>query len=285
VPDHHLQPFSPHIHWLPPYGPTDRPVLGLVSGTRETLLVDAGNSAAHARLLTEGAMGAGLRLPSLVMLTHWHWDHVFGTGSWARPTFAHRETARRLAEMAGLAWDDAALDARVADGREIAFCRDMLRAELPAPREVVLRPASDLFDEGLDLDLGGVTALVRQVGGDHAADSSVVYIPEDRVVFLGDCFYPSIYGGPRSYTAEQLLPLLDRLLAFDADWYLVGHHPDPLPRAELAAWAARVPVLVAALDQAGGDLSAAQVAAAQALGEQLTDDDLEDLETLWQGRG
>ena len=54
MPDHYLQLLTGHVHWLPPYGPTDRPALGVVQGTRETLLIDTGNSPAHARLLHDG---------------------------------------------------------------------------------------------------------------------------------------------------------------------------------------------------------------------------------------
>ena len=234
MPDHHLQPFTEHIHWLPPYAPTDRPALGLITGRHETLLVDAGASAAHAGLLLDGVAAHHLRPPTLLHLTHWHWDHVFAGGSFAVPTFASRETRRIVTELAALPWDDAALDARVAEGTEIAFCRDMIRAELPDPnRAPAIRPPTIGFSGEVDLDLGGLTVTLAHVGGDHAANSSIVYAPDDGVAFLGDCLGSSIYGGPRRYTAANLLPLFDRLLGYDAAWYVLGHAPAPLPRAEL----------------------------------------------------
>lgn len=283
MPDHRLQLLTGHIHWLPPYGPTDRPALGVVQGTRETLLIDTGNSPAHARLLHDGVAAAGGRAPSVALLTHWHWDHCFGSAACAGPLFAHTETQRIVTELAGLPWDDAALDARVAAGSEIAFCRDMMRAELPDRSDLVIRPPTDPFSESVTLDLGGLTAVLCHVGGDHAADSSIVYIPDDGVVFLGDCIYPTIYGGPRHYTAAQVLPLFDRLLAYDAAWYIAGHDPDPLSRAELADWAAHLRVLVAAVTAHSPNRAAAQEAAVQALNEPLTEDDQADLDLLLQG--
>ena len=284
VPDHHLQAFTEHIHWLPPYAPTDRPALGLITGRRETLLVDAGASAAHARLLLDGAAAHHLRSPTLLHLTHWHWDHVFAGGSFAVPTFASRETRRIVTGLAALPWDDAALDARVAEGTEIPFCRDMIRAELPDPnRAPAIRPPTVGFSGEVDRDLGGLTVTLAHVGGDHAADSSIVYVPDDGVAFLGDCLGSSIYGGPRRYTATNLLPLFDRLLRYDAAWYVLGHAPEPLPRAELGAWAAHVHALVVALDRYGADRAAVVAAAGEALGAPLTADDLEDLDLLLQG--
>jgi glyoxylase-like metal-dependent hydrolase (beta-lactamase superfamily II) len=281
--EHKLQPLSPHIHWLPPYAPTDRPVLGIIQGTRDSLLVDAGASAAHVGLLRAGLATCGLRGPTLLHLTHWHWDHVFGTGSLDLPAFAHVETCRIVGAMAELAWDDAALDARVAAGTEIAFCRDMIRAELPDRSGLVIRPPRIGFSDQVVLDLGGVTAVLAHVGGDHAADSSVAFVPADRVVFLGDCLSSSIYGGPRHYSVRTLLPLLADLLAFDAAVYLAGHDPEPITREALVAWAARLAVLAQALDRYGADRRAVVAAVSPALAGGLKDDDLEDLDLLLQG--
>ena len=50
-----------------------------------------------------------------------------------------------------------------------------------------MAPADIVFQERLDIELGGVTVRIRHVGGDHSADSSVMYIEPDRVLFLGDC--------------------------------------------------------------------------------------------------
>lgn len=230
---HTFEQISPHVHWLSPDSTTDRPVLGVIHGTRGTLVVDAGNSGAHAEVLLRQIAQAGIAPPSFVALTHWHWDHVFGTAKLDLPTFSHSETQQVVREMAGLDWSDTALDRRVEVGAEIAFCRDMIKVELPDRSDLVLRPPDIAFTEQMTLDLGGVTCQIVHVGGDHASDSTIVYVPEDRVVFLGDCIYPDIYHVARRYTTERLFPLFDRLLAFDATCYLPGHHPEPMSRAAM----------------------------------------------------
>ena len=50
-----LQQLSERFFYLPPYQPTDRPILGAVVGDKHTLLIDAGNSSNHdhARLFKE----------------------------------------------------------------------------------------------------------------------------------------------------------------------------------------------------------------------------------------
>lgn len=234
---HTFKQVSPHVHWLSPNSATDRPTLGVVSGARATLLVDAGNSPAHVRHLLQEMERNEIAAPSFVMLTHWHWDHVFGTGELRAPLIAHTETQRIVAEMAQWEWDDAALDARVAQGVEIPFCRENIVKELPDRSSLVLRAPEIGFSERVALDLGNVTCEIIHVGGDHAADSSIAYVPQDKVAFVGDCLYLDIYHAPNRYTKRKLFPLLERLLALDAEIYFQGHHPQPTTRAELVEFA------------------------------------------------
>jgi len=246
-----LHRLSEHIYTLPPDDATDRPVLGAVVGQRATLVVEAGNSPAHARLLLTGLARLGIRPPSYVVLTHWHWDHVFGASAFEAPVFAHRETKRKVEEQAGLEWSDAALDQRVTEGTEIAFCRDMFKAEWPDRTELQIRPPDVAFDSRLEFDLGGVSCRVQHVGGDHSADSSVVFVPEDGVLFLGDCLSEDLYHNPPDYTVQKLFPLLDALLIFDAGRYVLAHDLAPLPRAEMAALAERLKFIGRTVERLG----------------------------------
>jgi glyoxylase-like metal-dependent hydrolase (beta-lactamase superfamily II) len=75
-----------------------------------------------------------------------------------------------------------------------------------------------------------VRVRVRHVGGDHSADSSVIYVEPDRVLFLGDCLCDSTDG---VLTAELALPLHDAILGFDAELYVEGHHESVSSRAEI----------------------------------------------------
>jgi hemoglobin len=218
---------SEHVYWLPP-GPPDRPSLCAVVGARRTLMLDAGSSPAHARLLLDVLE----RAPSAVVYTHSHWDHVFGGAAVGATIVAHALTAQRLVELAQRDWSDEGLDRRVADGLSSPAHAEHVKTELPSPRSVEVAPADVVFREGLDLDLGGVTVRVRHVGGDHAADSSVMYVEPDGVLFLGDCLYDSPAGG---LTAERAFPLVGTLLGFDAELYVQGHEPTVFSHAEFAS--------------------------------------------------
>lgn len=72
-----LQHLSKHIVYLPPVQETDRPVLAAVTGNKKTLIIDAGNSVRHAQLFEDELLRNDIS-GNFLVLTHSHWDHVFG---------------------------------------------------------------------------------------------------------------------------------------------------------------------------------------------------------------
>ncbi len=192
--------------------------------------LDAGSSAAHAQSFLEVLSRERIASPAYVALTHSHWDHVFGATELGATVIAHELTAESLAELAGTDWSDEGLDHRVAAGQVSPQHAANVKEELPSPRNVEVAPADIVFQDGLDLDLGGVLVRVRHVGGDHNAESSVMYVEPDRVLFLGDSMYDSPTG---VLTAELAFPLHRAILEFDADLYVDGHGESVLTRPEI----------------------------------------------------
>jgi glyoxylase-like metal-dependent hydrolase (beta-lactamase superfamily II) len=201
-----------HVWWMQP-GPPDRPALCAVVGERRTLMLDAGASRAHTRAFLDELPAE----PDAVVYTHSHWDHVFGGVELGALVIAHRRTAANLAAMAELDWND---DANV---------NDHIREELPAPRTVEIAQADVLFEDAIELDLGGVTVRVEHVVSDHCDDACVALVQPDRILFVGD----ALCAGRDVLTREKALPLYDRILAYDADRYVEGHHEAVTSRAEL----------------------------------------------------
>jgi glyoxylase-like metal-dependent hydrolase (beta-lactamase superfamily II) len=267
-----LHPLTERIFWLPADSRTDRPMLGLVVGDREGLLIDAGNSPAHVGLLRKAIQAQALPQPTCLAITHWHWDHVFGVATLGLPSYASQETDRILRVLATLDWSDAALDQRVTDGLEIGFCRDMIKAELADRSQLQIVAATTTIEQQLTLDLGNCVAELIVVGGDHAHDSMIVYLPSQAVVFLGDCIYDDLYHGARRLTTTQLFPLLERLLALPADYYCASHHEQPLTRAEFEAKARLLQQIGTIVSQIGPDPEAILAQIGQQLATPLTED-------------
>jgi glyoxylase-like metal-dependent hydrolase (beta-lactamase superfamily II) len=224
-----LTKISEHVYWMPP-APPDRPSVCAVVGDRRTVMLDAGSSKAHTREFLEALSAENVRRPGAVVYTHSHWDHVFGGAELGAEVIAHASTAERLIELAGFDWSDEGLERRVAAGLASPQHAAHVKQELPSPRSVEVAPADIVFQDRLDIELGGVIVRVRHVGGDHSADSSVMYVEPDRVLFLGDCLCDSSKGG---LTAELAFPLHKAILGYDAELYVEGHHESVSSRAEI----------------------------------------------------
>lgn len=224
-----LTRITEHVYWMPP-GPPDRPSLCAVVGDRRTLMLDAGSSNAHAREFLDALWAESSARPSAVVYTHAHWDHVLGGAEIAGQVIAQASTAEELIELGGRDWSDDGLERRVAAGVSSPQFAAVIKEELPAPRKVEVAQADIVFNTGLDIHLGGATVRVRHVGGDHSADSSVMYVEPDRVLFLGDCLCDSPEG---ALTAGLALPLCETILGFDAELYVEGHHESVSPRADI----------------------------------------------------
>jgi glyoxylase-like metal-dependent hydrolase (beta-lactamase superfamily II) len=217
-----------HVYWLPP-APPDRPALCAVVGDRGAIWLDAGSSSRHAREFSRFLADHSVAAPSHVILSHSHWDHVFGAAEVGAHVVAHERTAAYLQQLAATDWSDEALDRRVAVGEASLQHAQNVKAELPTPRDVRIALATVVFREGVDFDLGGVRVRACHVGGDHADDSTVMHVEPDGVLFLGDCLYEAPAGG----YSDRLGPLVAAVRAFGARLFVEGHGETVLSAAEL----------------------------------------------------
>ena len=218
-----------HVFWMPP-GPPDRPSLCGVVGDRRTVMLDAGSSAAHTRAFLDALLVASDAVPSAVVYTHSDWDHVLGGAEVGGIVIAHALTAEGLIELADRDWSDEGLDRRIADGLSSARHVADVKAELPSPRAVEVAPADVIFHDEIEIDLGGVTVRARHVGGDHSADSCVMHIEPDGVLFMGDCLSASPEG---AMTSESASRLRDVILGSVAEHYIEGHHESVSSRIDM----------------------------------------------------
>lgn len=273
---------TPRVAWSPPDPERDRPVLGAIIGQQKSLMVDTGASPSHANQFRRGLAELAAAEPGYAALTHWHWDHVFGTGALNLPIIGHVETRQRVQELARLDWRDNALNARVAAGQETASSASNIKMEMSSAERgmLVIIPPDVIFTDGVEVDLGGLSARVFHVGGDHTPNSSVVYTPQERVVFLGDCFYSGTRSGRSFYTLARLFPLLDRLEGLAADYYVLAHDPHPWTRAEFLHQANNMRRTGELMDKIGADREALLAQLPAALGEPVQDIQVEDLDAF-----
>jgi glyoxylase-like metal-dependent hydrolase (beta-lactamase superfamily II) len=226
-----LDQISEHIWLMPGDYTTDRPTLGLVYGGKTSLMVDAGNSPDHISYFYGNLRSMGLADPSYVVVTHWHWDHVFGLAGSPAKSISHTITNDRLNVMQRWDWSDASLNTRVAAGVETQISADTIRKEMPIRHSFKVKPVDITFEKLCEVRLEEVTCEFIHVGGPHSEDSVIVYVPNDKVLFLGDCFSPDHYNN-NSLRVAELSPLIKQLETFDVEW-MIPSHEAPLSKKDL----------------------------------------------------
>ncbi|MBR2567100.1 MAG: MBL fold metallo-hydrolase [Paenibacillus sp.] len=229
---HSINKIGKKFWYITPISVTDRPILGMVVGTNKTLMIDAGNSEDHVQYFLKELSEREVPYPDIVVLTHWHWDHIFGLSALTDTiSIASSETKKEMEKLISLSWSDEAIDARVKEGSEIEFCAKAIKEEFKEHRDITITLPDVTFDNRVVIDLGGVTCILQHVGGNHAADSVIAYIVEEKILFLGDCIYPDIFSENDNYTIKETLRLLDELELFDADTYIPSHQK-PISKEE-----------------------------------------------------
>lgn len=216
------------------YTPQDRekyrPSSVVVMGDDKTLVMDAGASPDHAMEIQEALKKKGRKADYLV-LSHWHWDHSFGLVSWkGTETLAQEKTVYLLEEQARNEWNDDALYWRMEQGIESEFMARLIKREYPDLSQVKVDLPQRYYADRERVDLGGVSCEFHHVPSDHSLDGTVLYVPEYKFLFLGDCLSENIYSESWHYTHARLALLIDRLRGFDADLAMESHGDEPLSR-------------------------------------------------------
>ncbi len=182
-----MKRLSEHIWIMPFEEERDRPNLGYVKGDHWSLAIDAGHSAAHVREFYRLLEEEYLPLPSLTVLTHWHWDHTFGMHAVKGLCLANGETNMHLAEWKHKIEKDGP--------GEFFALHESIRREYRENPEVVVKQADLVFTGKITLDPGGCTVQVMQAEAPHTEDSTLIYVSNDKTLFLGDSTGDDFFTG------------------------------------------------------------------------------------------
>jgi len=215
---------------------------GFIRTARGALAVDSLVSPEGGRALAAAARAEAGGI-SAVVFTHEHWDHIAGSAEFPPGgVIASEGTAGGLA--AELEWAQGIPELANASPRRPSLVFET-RVRLPWEPEVVV------------VELGG-----------HAEGSSVVFVPEYKVLFAGDLVFngrPAWVGGIRP---EKWLFALRLLEGWDIDVVVPGHGPvggkDVL--ATQRVWLERFLAEASALRERGEGLQRAAAALAADFG-------------------
>jgi glyoxylase-like metal-dependent hydrolase (beta-lactamase superfamily II) len=217
-----LQQVSGRV-WLYPPDPDPEAIrasVALIVGDNGSVLVDAGNSPAHAREIQQAITAAGLPLPSTLVYTHHHWDHTWGASAWGDiEIVAHASATEILRAEAARPWSHQYLRDQVTENPKLGPSFRARALAMPDWDGFTIRLPDTIFEETAELRYG---VQVRHVGGSHAPDSAVVVVPDSGVILLGDCYFPPPFH-LREEGDGMDLGMVKGLLAERHAWYVDAH--------------------------------------------------------------
>lgn len=78
---------------------TDRPTLGLICGSKSSMIIDSGNSPRHAKEFLSKIKSMEIPPVKYLVITHYHWDHIFGIKEMDLITIMSLATEKKIEEM------------------------------------------------------------------------------------------------------------------------------------------------------------------------------------------
>ena len=183
----------------------------------ELIGIDAGTRPDFAKGAYEALQAYALGLPPLttVFVTHAHWDHVGGHAYFRsltpRPQFYGRGNYQEEFE-------------KEFNGPDI-FAKQFFGERFSS--EDVLSYKPDItIDNRTDLNIGGSKVELIPARGGETHDAMLIYLPDEKVMFMGDVIMPYL-GAPFAEEGDLqgLLDALDTVVSRNPQHLLHGHEP------------------------------------------------------------
>jgi len=170
---------SEHVHVIPDNNVVLVPNIGIIVGSRATLVVDTGMGTRNGQTVMREVEKVSKNAELYLVTTHIHPEHDLGAAAFPPQTKVIRAQAQ-VTEISETGLDLAK--------RFSGF--SPMNAELLAGAE--FRKADITFDREHTVDLGGVRARLIAMGNNHTRGDTAIFIEPDGVLFSGDVTMPGL---------------------------------------------------------------------------------------------
>ncbi|QUG41939.1 MBL fold metallo-hydrolase [Psychrobacillus sp. INOP01] len=218
-----LNKLSDTIYYLSNEDDRERPTLGLIYGDHSSLIIDSGNSTQHAKDFLLEIEKLNVPPVKYVVITHAHWDHFLGMNEFNATVIVNRQTNDIIKEWESYSYDDNSLQNYVNSNQMSAMCMKIIQSDMPNRDSFKLNSPDIIFENTLTIDLGNKVCILERIKSTHTDDSTIIYIPDEKVIFLGDCAYGTTTNSLFHFKQSLLMPMIKDIQKYEAEMFLLGH--------------------------------------------------------------
>ena len=218
-----LEKVTERIYYLMNDNKSERPALGIIKGDDCCMVFDAGNSPTHADILLSEIEKMNFPPVKYVVVSHHHWDHLFGLDRFDNIKIASIKTYELSEIYKGIKIDESSLETAKKDKIFDDMAVELVKEEFGNKSALEGAQFDLLFSGILEINLGGVTCLIKEIINTHREDGTILYIPEEKTLFLGDAAYGCTKNGHSYYDREKTISMMKEINNYETDYYLLSH--------------------------------------------------------------
>ncbi|MGH8635316.1 MAG: MBL fold metallo-hydrolase [Burkholderiales bacterium] len=206
---------SEHVYVIPDEKAPMVPNVGIIVGSRATLVVDPGMGVRSGQVVLREIQKLSGNSEFYIVNTHFHPEHTTGEAAFPGNAKVIRAAAQQqdIEEM-GVKW------VQIFSSRSPVIA-DVLQGI------TTFRAPAELFESEKTLDLGGVRARIIRLGPGHTRGDTVVYVEGEGVLFSGDLAMKQLFPAfatPQS-SSRSWQTSLDQLDALKPRTVVGAHYP------------------------------------------------------------
>ena len=205
---------SEHVYVIPDEKVGMVPNVGIIVGSKATLIVDPGMGMRSGEAVLHEAKKVAKSGEVFLVNTHFHPEHTTGEVAFPASVKLFRAAAQQqdVDEM-GMKWV------------EIFAKRSQVIADVL--KGAAFRTPAEIFEKEKTLDLGGVRVRILRLGPGHTRGDTVMFVEGDGVLFSGDLAMKGLFPAfatPQS-SGRTWLTSLDEMDKFKARTVVGSHYP------------------------------------------------------------
>jgi cyclase len=189
---------SPHVHVIPDELVSLVPNVGIVVGSKLTMIIDPGLGLASGQAVAKEVAKVSGQNELMIVNTHFHPEHTTGDAAFPNAKIVRSAAVQQDIDEMGMKW------VGIFAGRSPELAEILKGATFRKPDEV--------FEKEKTVDLGGVRVKMVWLGPGHTRGDTVFFVEGDNVLFSGDLAMKNLFPAfatPQSSVRSWLAALAE----------------------------------------------------------------------------